>query len=103
MGKYKPLEAGTGTRQKVLLRELHAQGVITINRETNLWTRGPYSSKTAKSLLTSSDQTIDEQIKGLEPAVLRLEADAKSMGVKLSGGAREKLNKMYELKKSIYG
>ena len=47
-------------------------------------------------------KTIDEQIKELEPSVLRLEKEAEKVGIKLNGYARQKLNKLYEQKNGIY-
>lgn len=53
-------------------------------------------------MTTQEFKTIDEQIKELEPSVLRLEKEAEIIGVKLNGHARQKLNKLYEQKNQIY-
>lgn len=90
-----------GKRQKCLLLELEKIGVIRQDKETGLWTRGPLASKIAKDLLQPTDCLIDEQIKELEPFVLRLEKEAEKLGAKLSGQARQKLNYLHELKKLI--
>jgi hypothetical protein len=92
-----------GKRQKCLLLELEKQAIIFFDKENNLWMRGALACSLAKDLLQPNDKTIDEQIKELEPYVLRLEKEAERIGAKLSGNARQKLNKLYELKKAIYG
>ena len=90
---------GAGKRQKCLLLNLEKQAVICQNKENGLWMRGALSCRLAKDLLNQTDKTIDEQIKELEPSVLRLENEAERIGAKLSGYARQKLNKLYEQKK----
>ena len=96
------LTQGAGKRQKCLLLELEKQAIICQNKENGLWMRGALSCRLAKDLLLPTDKTIDEQIKELEPSVLRLEKEAEKAGAKLSGYARQKLNKLYEQKKEIY-
>lgn len=90
------LTSKAGKRQKCLLLELERQAIICLNRENGMWMRGALTCKLAKDLLLPTDKTIDEQIKDIEPFVLRNEADAKRLGVKLQGYGREKLNKLYE-------
>ena len=97
------LTKGAGKRQKCLLLELEKQSIICYNKEGGLWMRGALSCRLAKDLLLPTDKTIDEQIKELEPSVLRLEREAERIGAKLNGYARQKLNKLYEQKKEIYG
>src|SRR5690606_28339243 len=96
------LTQGAGKRQKCLLLELEKQAIICQNRENGLWMRGGLSCRLAKDLLLPTDKTIDEQIKELEPSVLRLEKEAERIGAKLNGYARQKLNTLYEKKKEIY-
>ena len=96
------LTQGAGKRQKCLLLELEKQAIICHNKENGLWMRGALSCRLAKDLLMPTDKTIDEQIKELEPSVLRLEREAERIGAKLNGYARQKLNKLYEQKKEIY-
>ena len=96
------LTQGAGNRQKCLLLELEKQAVICHNKENGLWMRGALFCRLAKDLLLPTDKTIDEQIKELEPSVLRLEKEAERIGAKLNGYARQKLNKLYEQKKEIY-
>jgi hypothetical protein len=96
------LTQGSGKRQKCLLLELEKQAIICHNKENGLWMRGALSCRLAKDLLLPTDKTIDEQIKELEPSVLRLEKEAERIGAKLNGYARQKLNKLYEQKKEIY-
>ena len=96
------LTQGAGKRQKCLLFELEKQAIICQNKENGLWMRGALSCRLAKDLLLPTDKTIDEQIKELEPSVLRLEKEAERIGAKLNGYARRKLNKLYEQKKEIY-
>lgn len=93
---------GAGKRQKCLLLELEKQAIICQNKENGLWMRGALCSRLAKDLLIPTDKTINEQIKDLEPYVLRLEKEAERIGAKLNGYARQKLNKLYERKKEIY-
>lgn len=95
------LMQGAGKRQKRLLLELENQGIICQNKENGLWMRGSLYCRLAKDLLLPSDKTIDEQIKELEPSVLRLEKEAERIGAKLNGYARQKLNKLYEQKKKF--
>lgn len=92
------LTQGAGKRQKCLLLELEKQAIICHNKENGFWMRGALSSRLAKDLLLPTDKTIDEQIKELEPFVLRLEKEAERVGAKLNGCARQKLNKLYEQK-----
>ena len=93
---------GAGKRQKCLLFELEKQAIIYQNKENGLWMRGALACRLAKDLLKPNDKTIDEQIKELEPSVLRLEKEAERIGAKLNGYARQKLNKLYEQRKEIY-
>lgn len=93
-----PLTYRAGNRQKCLLIELEKLCVISQNSETKLWERGALSCKIAKDLLIPSDKTIDEKIKELEPSVLRLEREAKMLGISLSGFARQELQRLYEQK-----
>ena len=97
-----PLIQGAGKRQKCLLLELEKQAIICQNKENGLWMRGALACRLAKDLLLPNDKTVDEQIKELQPSVLRLEKEAEKTDVKLTGYAREKLNKLYEQKKEIY-
>ena len=87
-----------GKRQAQLLIELEKQAIVCLNRENGYWMRGALSCRIAKDLLLPTDKTIDEQINDLEPDVLRLEKEAGKRGIKLSGGARDKLNGLYKLK-----
>lgn len=103
MSNFIKLLAGAGARQRLLLLELQSQAVICLNRDTGFWERGGLASKYAKNLLLKSDKTIDEQIKNIEPFILRNEADAKRLNVKLSGYGRSKLNNLYQIKQNIYG
>lgn len=96
MQQFIELTKGTGKRQKCLLLELEKQAIICLNRETGFWMRGALSCRLAKGLLLSTDKTIQEQIDDLEPHVLRLEKEAESIGVKLGGHARKRLNELYE-------
>jgi len=97
-----PLLTKAGKRQKVLLFELEKQAIICLNRENGLWMREALMTKLAKDLLYPHDRTIEEKIQDLEPDVLRLERDAEVMGVKLSGGTRFLLDKLYSTKQKIY-
>jgi hypothetical protein len=93
---------GSGKRQRCLLLELEKQAIICYNKNNGRWMRGALECRLAKDLLLPTDKTIDEQIKELEPSVLRLEKEAEKIGAKLNGYARQKLNKLYEQKKEIY-
>lgn len=98
MRNFIELTEKAGSRQKCLLIELEKQAIICLNRETGLWMRGALVCYYAKDLLLKSDKTIDEQIKELEPSVLRLEQEAVRLNIVISGVARNKLNNLYNLK-----
>ncbi len=113
MQPYHELNYKAGVRQKILLFELATLAIITPNLETGYWQRGCYTSKVAKDLLSvgnlrpkhlgaNQDMTLDEQIADLEPHVLRLETDMKTVGRIEPGLARAKLNNLKKLKETIY-
>lgn len=103
MRNFVELTKGAGRRQKSILLELSDIAEVCINMETGLWMRGSLTNKIAKNLLNENDKTIDEQIRQIEGVVLRNEKEALTLGVKLSGTARIKLNELYEWKKRVYG
>lgn len=90
-----------GGRQKILLFELYYLGIISFNMENDFWQRGALTSKFAKSLLDKNDKTLDEQIKDIEPFIIRLEQEAANNNHTLNGSARKKLDSLYKLKQEI--
>lgn len=101
MKKYN-LHSYAGKKQQIILNELFALAEITQCQETGLWRRGALTVGFAKDLLTKEDRPIQELIDDLEGKVLNLEAEAKKANIKLSGGARARLDKLIEKKKLIY-
>lgn len=95
--KHHGLTEKAGKRQKKLLIEMSNLAEITLNRETGLWRRGALTTRYAKDLLESRDKTIYEHIQDLEPYVLRLEKEAKILGIELQGGGRSRLNMLYKV------
>lgn len=96
-----PLQKKAGKRQIKILVEFQKRGIITYDKERNLWVRGALSTRFAKDLLNKNDKTIADEIAELEPFVLRLERQAASHGVELKGTARQKLNGLYEILKTL--
>jgi hypothetical protein len=92
---------GSGKRQQILLLELEKQGIISQNFESKLWTRGALACIKAKDLLLKTDKTIDEQINELEPVVLRLEEEARTINATLKGSARIRLDNLKNKKHAL--
>lgn len=101
MKKYK-LNSYAGKKQQIILNELFMLAEITQCPETGLWRRGALTAAFAKDLLSKEDRPIQQLIDDLEQRVLSLELEAKKSNIKLSGGARARLDKLIEKKKTIY-